>query len=255
MRRLRPNHPRVLFAAELRAFNAARAEQATLGAKHPIAIAYKEALYRNARAAGHSRSKCDRAMEGDYGEASFKRMLGDEAFAEITEHFKAQSDELWDAISDRVNKSETEMQRLAKLTDPMPGAERVRWSSTWPHSYASTTQGNHYARTMAEIGAEELNTWLGLKANVVEVHVDTTLVTGQWLPKRVASYDVYVMVQAPLDVEIARRSLKRMPMGEAVRLAWAKGADARVYWPTLPWGFEEAHGFDFFGAPLAGRAR
>jgi len=37
------------------------------------------------------------------------------------------------------------------------------------------------------------------------------------------------------------------PFAETVRRCWERGVNPRVYWPLLPHGYEEKHGFDYFG--------
>jgi hypothetical protein len=58
-----------------------------------------------------------------------------------------------------------------------------------------------------------------------------------------------VRVEDAIDVEIVKRS-PPPPLREQVRLAWKRGVNPRVYFSSLPHGYEEQVGIDYFGRDL-----
>lgn len=114
-----------------------------------------------------------------------------------------------------------------------PGAEWY-YSDHYATAYQSTGSGEKYARAMAEITAESIRA-VGVGADVRQHEAST----------KFAFFAVMAhCIEA--DLPILRRKAA-LPLVEMVRLAWKLGVNPRVYWPSLPHGFEEANGLDFFG--------
>lgn len=194
-------------------------------------------------------------MIGDYG-WKYSKLLGPpkgspNLFEDQMRPFRERVAALQEGFKLREQGHKAELSRLAALTDPWPGKERLMFAEEWCSSYRSTNSGDRYAKVRAEIQAEELTSYLGLKAEVEAVRRASNLpAAGEWVPLPVDAYRVFVMVHSALDLELAKRSPRGMPFAEVVRLAWAKGANPRVYWPMLPHGYEEKNGFDHFGRKL-----
>ena len=134
-------------------------------------------------------------------------------------------------------KADQRRKRLGELLDALadevevrPGPEPLvvrRHSARY-----NTTDDAGYARRRCQIDAHP---WLarGVRCDVVaDAHGSAA---RAW-------------VEGELDVEVLRRV--GVSFREFVRLCWKLGSNPRVYLPTLPHGFEEQQGLDYFGNDL-----
>lgn len=107
-------------------------------------------------------------------------------------------------------------------------------------AYEFSSQGpggaEKYARVAAEIDAARYAAY-GVDAKVV--------------PDPEGKDFAVLVATDQLGLDMTKHKPSSLSFVEAVRMAWAKGANPRVFWPLLPYGFEEENGLDFFGNKVA----
>ena len=109
------------------------------------------------------------------------------------------------------------------------------FGDVYPDAYRSTGSGAKYAEARAWIIADDVRA-CGVDRVEVRKHEAST---------KTPFFAVYVWcIEA--DLRILRKK-PGLPLQEQVRLAWKYGANPRVFWPHLPYEYEEQHGIDFFG--------
>lgn len=106
----------------------------------------------------------------------------------------------------------------------------LRWKTVYTYSYSSQGYGAaSYARRNAESKADKA------RANDVEVEIR----------KSEEGFEVWVKT-----TEIGLKLLDYKPeidLIEQVRLIYKRGGNPRVFFPFLPYGFEEQNGLDYHG--------
>jgi hypothetical protein len=142
---------------------------------------------------------------------------------------------------------EAELHELAPVTPIHPGEPRL-YSTHHASSYSSQTAAFSYAKSRAELDADDART-AGLPVEVrpiVEKSPSMISVGKVHVSERA---EVWVPVAEQLDLEILRRRPK-LSLREQVRLCWKRGANPRVYNPFLPHGYEEREAIDMQGNDL-----
>lgn len=206
--------------------------------------AMNEAIVSAARDAGHGKVKTVKAAE----------KAAPEVVEAVREKWKARATELvarWRSIDDRRDRALVELAHEIEPR-PCPGtwtvAEAVSSSSYSTQGGGSLT----YAGVRADLYAEDYRSH-GLTVRVT--HEDREVKGSGTFGRHGAIRSFRVEVEATrIDCEIARRRTVpgRDDLVEFVRGAWARGANARVFLPGLPWGFEEKHGISFFASIRSG---
>lgn len=120
-----------------------------------------------------------------------------------------------------------------------PSERSWYYRDSYIDSYNTQPAAEKYARVRLELYAAELG--------AAGVRHETKRHDSNGLPYFV----LYAFVEEA-DVAILK-ARDGLPLPELVRLAWEKGVNPRVYWPSLPFGFEQRHGFDQFGRKTAAR--
>lgn len=135
-----------------------------------------------------------------------------------------------DGLYAKFRDAKVSMTEAAELADPVAGESKLMLAHVSKYSYGSQGGGaESYARNAADMKVMAAN-YFGIKASV---------------EKDRHGFKVYVLVDHDIDVQILR--LRRVPLRESVRFCWANSMNPRVYYPTLPHGYEEQVGLDFFG--------
>lgn len=212
----------------------ARAALATMNADHPLQLAYEAELEAELRRV-KPKGKVPRLDNGrlDVVAASGKLPDGGHAirdrYAGEVRKIRDELDAAYTAAVDAV------VAAALDVTPRTTDGARTLLAEAWTSTYSTQTSPEIYARGMIAI---EAKTAYANCPGILLEHEDVAT-SG-----KLAGVRLYGNVE-PLDAEAIR--IKGLELPERVRLAYASGCNPRVYWPTLPHGYEERHGLDRFG--------
>lgn len=128
----------------------------------------------------------------------------------------------------------------AEECEVRPSERSWYYRDSYVDSYRTQPAAEKYARVRLELYAAELD--------AAGVRHETKRHDSNGLPYFV----LYAFVEEA-DVAILK-ARDGLPLPELVRRSWALGANPRVFWPSLPHGFEQRHGFDQHGRDLPAKS-
>lgn len=212
-----------------------RAALATLNADHPLQLAYEEELEAELRRV-KPKGKVPRIEGGRLDVVAASAKLPDGGHA-IRDRYAGEVKRIREKL-DAADTAAVEAVVAAALdvTPRTTDGARTLLADVWLSTYSTQTAPELYARGMIAI---EANTAYANCPGVVLDHEEVRNARGE-----ITALRLYGNVE-PLDAEAIR--IKGLELPERVRLAYASGCNPRVYWPTLPHGYEERHGLDRFG--------
>lgn len=157
--------------------------------------------------------------------------------ASLAEAYRGQADAGRAEFEQRAEQIRAFRREAANECEIAPAARSWYYRDSYVDGYRTQPAAETYARVRIELYAAELAAW-GVKYEIKRHD-------SNGLP----FFVLYAFCdEADIPVLKARDGL---PLAELVRLSWSLGANPRVYWPSLPHGFEQRHGFDQFGRGLA----
>ncbi len=237
----RESDKRQVLQAALERRDAAQRARASMTADHPLQLAYEaelEAAYRAAK----PKSKVPR-IEGNKDRLDVEKAskaIQDKVYQEIHGRFAAKVKAVVDEAEAELVSSSAAVRDAAIKVTPRPTKDAANLIATvYPSTYSTQTAPDSYARAMARIYLDDAKAaCLGIEAELVDDFSGVGKLRAIRLIGNVELLDIEAMKFTGLD------------QPERVRRAWKYGANPRVYWPSLPHGYEAEHGFDQFGAML-----
>lgn len=138
----------------------------------------------------------------------------------------------------KADEFKAELIKLAEVAEIIASDNKRKYADSWVSTYSTQGFGAAtYAKGAAERSAD------AARAQGLEVEV-------RYAEKPLSQYEVWVGVETAIDLEILRYK-PGLTLRESVRRCWSRGVNPRVYWPSLPHGFEEREGLDFQGGEVA----
>jgi hypothetical protein len=158
--------------------------------------------------------------------------LGDE-HEKIYQAFQEKARALVEQQASETKRLKELVTSIASKLKPRRGSERFTYASHWISTYRSQGYGaERYTGGLADIDLGFVESH-GIEAAVV--HDSNGL----------DSYDVLVMVEDSIDVEILKA--QDFSIRDFLKACWSRALDPRVFNPYLPHGLEEKLGIDFQG--------
>lgn len=145
-----------------------------------------------------------------------------------------------------IEKCKKLMHKVADKLEPVQCQRYHLYETVWESSYSSQGFGSYsYASRRAEMVMAEVEL-LGISVKLKEETTYYERTGAPFFSK--GSHTVFkIYVQAD---KLNREILKYKPsmsVRDVVKMCWKKGVNPRVYYPLLPYGFEEKVGLDYFG--------
>lgn len=224
-----PDEPREMCLAALAALAELTAERDRLAKEAEAGYVRElEELWRRVKAGGKRGKKA-------FNRYAAEKELGTTA-TDLAEKYLA-AHRRSTVVAFEVKRAELEQLAISSARDTTirtDGESHWYLGDVYADAFSTQTSPVHYAEARAKILADDVRA-AGVRAEVRQHEASTKL----------PFFAVYVWC-LEADLPILRKK-PGLPFAEQVRLAWKYGANPRVFWPSLPHGFEEQHGIDFFG--------
>lgn len=238
-------HPRyrAKFRAAFHEHSALTKEYLSFGGHdHPL---YRELARELQRAIREKRSKQSIVFSGaspyvkwDFAKA--KKILGEKTYQRIVTPFRDRADRLSKKNRREFKKIEGLLYKLAPLVPIYQSFTETKLIRLFSASTYSTQPASvNYARQRCEIEYEYLTSQLKVPLNRIQANRGFGV-----------EFQLVGCLLEELDVKAIRYAYPGPDMVTFVRSCWQKGVNPRVFNPFIPYGFEERHGFDYYGREL-----